>query len=97
MFQCFKHLVQTFAIWNIPEEEKEETTASLVAAREISTDATAAAAFSSRMDGIFTIKEEHRMKLKALLCGHHVFILLLTPFAKSLVKHHGTSLLATGW
>lgn len=90
-----------FAICNTPEEEKEETIASLVVAREISIDATAAAAaaaaFSSRIDGIFTMKEEQRMELKEFLCGHHVFILLLIPFAKSLVKHHGTSLLTTGW
>lgn len=65
-------LVQTFVIWNTPEEEKEETTVSVIAAREISIDAIAAA-FSSRMDGIFAIKEEQKMKPKAFLCGHHVW------------------------
>lgn len=57
----------------------------LTAANEISVDA-AVTAVLSELDGIFTLKEEQRMTLKAFFSEKDILSLLPTGFSKSLVK-----------
>lgn len=71
------------------DEEIQEATTSLAAAKEISMDA-AAGAFLSEQDDIFTLKDEQRTALK-----EHGFTLLLTGFSKSSVQQSGASHLAS--
>lgn len=57
----------------------------MAAAKEISVNA-AVRAQSSRLDGVFTLKEKQRA-LKAFLSCQHVSALILTGFGKSYVFH----------
>lgn len=77
-------------------EEEGEATDGIVAAYEISVDA-AVAAVLPELGGIFDIREEQIMVLKACLGGKHVFVSLSTGFGGSLAKHSGASRKAAGW
>lgn len=75
-------------------EEEGEATDGIVAAYEISVDA---AAVLPELGGIFAIREEQIMVLKACLGGKHVFVSLSTGFGGSLAKHSSASRKAAGW
>lgn len=75
-------------------EVKQEATASIADAKEISVKA-AVAPVLSELDGNVTLKIEQRMALKVVFRGKDVTS-LQAGFGKSLPKHHSTSRLATG-
>lgn len=72
------------------EDEKEDVSGTLTLAEQISVDV-AVTAVLLELVVVFTVKEEQRATLKALLGEKDVFAVVLTSFSKSLVKHCSTS------
>lgn len=73
------------SFWNAPEEDrvgKQEVSASLANVKEISVDAIILAVLF-KFDCIFR-RQRNKNSTKG---GQHVFVLLLTAFGKSLIKH----------
>lgn len=54
-------------------------------AKEISVDA----ALVAELEGILTLKKEHKLALEAILSGLQCFTILRTGFGKSSIKHRG--------
>lgn len=70
-------------------------TATIADAKETGFDA-AVASVLSKLDCIFTLKEQQRVQLKAFLCEQHIYAFLATGLGKTLFKQCGVSQLGTG-